>query len=99
MNERQVRLYLTAVGIKSGIITLIDENGNIVYYRQRGIDKLTNEQRAKLIHYGLLASNWDKYRELPKYISISYEDPTIMGRARASYPKPEELLKAMKAGK
>lgn len=88
------RQYLTAITIVSGIITLINYNGNIQYYRQRGIQKLTDMQRNKLIHLGLLQKNWEMFPELPSYISISFEDPKIMGRARASYPNPSEILKA-----
>lgn len=88
------RQYLTAVTIVGGIITLIDYYGNLKYYRQRGIQKLTDTQRNKLIHLGLLQKNWEMFQELPSYISISYEDPKIMGRARASYPNPIEILSA-----
>lgn len=95
MTKQKVeRQYLTAVTIVGGIITLIDINGNIAYYRQRGIQKLTDSQRQKLIYLGLLQRNWNTFKELPSYISISFEDPSIMGRARASYPNPEDILKA-----
>lgn len=95
MKTTKQRLYLTAITIVGGIITLIDETGNICNYRQRGINKLSDEQRAALISMGLLQRNWSMYRELPSHISISFEDPAIMGRARATYPKPDEILKAM----
>lgn len=89
------RQYLTAVSIIGGIITLIDLDGNIKYYRQRGIGKLTDGQRQGLIAMGLLQRNWSMFSELPSYISISFEDPESMGKARASYPGMNEIMKAM----
>lgn len=97
--EKKEREYLTAITICSGIITLIDYNGNICYYRQRGIGKFTDKQRQILIGAGLLQRNWEQYKELPRHISISFEDPEIMGRARATYPNPEEIVKALRGMK
>lgn len=88
---KQERQYLTAIAIQCGIISVIDYSGNIVYYRQRGIQRIPEEQRKLLISLGLLARDWEQYKELPSYISISYEDPTIMGRARASYPGLDKI--------
>ena len=99
MAVKKERQYLTAVTIVAGIITLIDYNGNICYYRQRGIKKFTDKQRQLLMSCGLLARNWEQYKELPPYISISFEDPEIMGRAQASYPNPESIVKALQASK
>lgn len=81
------KIYLTAVTIVGGIITLIDENGDIRYYRQRGIDKISKADRQLLIASGMLQLQWEQFPELPKNVSISFEDPTIMGRARVTYPK------------
>lgn len=94
---KQERQYLTAITIVGGIITLLDMTGNICYYRQRGIGKLTDVQRHALIRMGLLQKNWDTYKELPSYISIHFEDPSIMGKARATYPKVDEILKVFQA--
>ena len=35
---------------------------------------------------GMLAPNWKCLPELPSNISISFEDPELMGRARATFP-------------
>lgn len=91
----QERQYLTAVSIVAGIITLIDYTGNIQYYRQRGIKRFSDKQRQVLISSGLLVQNWEKYKELPSNISISFEDPEVMGRAQASYPSPEKITKQL----
>lgn len=93
---KKERIYLTAVSICGGIITLIDYNGNIVYFRQRGINKFNDKQRKLLISAGLLQRNWEQYKELPSHISISFEDPEIMGRARVTYPNPELILEELK---
>lgn len=89
------RKYLTAIAICSGIISLIDEEGQIRYYRQRGIQKFNNKQRSVLIAAGLLRRDWEMYKELPSNISISFEDPEIMGRAQASYPSIDKINKML----
>jgi len=94
MTNKKEREYLTAITIIGGVITLINYEGTICYYRQRGISKFTDKQRQILINAGILQRNWEQYPELPRHISISFEDPTIMGRARATYPNPEEIFKA-----
>lgn len=80
------RKYLTATVIIAGIIELIDENGDIVYYRQRGINQIPQDIKVVLINKGMLNRYWANYKELPKHISISYEDEEVMGRASASFP-------------
>lgn len=92
---KREREYLTAITIVGGIITLIDNNGSIQYFRQRGIKKIPDKQRQILISIGLLQRDWERYKELPSNISISFEDPSIMGRARATYPNPDEIIKAL----
>lgn len=95
MAVKKERQYLTAITICGGIITLLDYNGQVCYYRQRGINKFSDKQRQLLISAGLLQRNWEQFKELPSHISISYEDPEIMGRARATYPNPEEIVRAL----
>ena len=83
---RAPRRYLTAIRIECGIITLIKEDGTIANYRQRGIGNIPKPVVKRLEQLGLLSRNWRKVPELPKNVSIAYEDATIMGRARATYP-------------
>lgn len=99
MAAKREREYLTAITICGGIITLIDCTGNIAYYRQRGITKFTEQQRRVLISAGLLQRNWEQFKELPSYITISFEDPELMGKARATYPNPEDIVKALQCGR
>lgn len=89
------RKYLLAITICGGIITLIDDNGNVVCYRQRGIKRLTDYQRKVLISKGFLQRNWEQFKELPSNVSIYFEDEDTMGKARATYPNPEEIIKAL----
>lgn len=80
------RQYLMATVIVGGIIELIDGNGDIVYYRQRGINQIPVDVRNLLMSKGMLNRYWANYKELPKHVSIFYEDEDIMGRAQASFP-------------
>ena len=57
---------LTAITIFGGIITLLEEDGTIGRYRQRGIDKLSRKTIDGLIWEGKLSPNWREFKELPK---------------------------------
>lgn len=87
--KTQPRRYLTAVTIVAGIITLIDENGEICYYRQRGITSMSPQLKLYLVNAGFLHRNWNTFKELPSNISIKYEDEEILGKARATFPVKE----------
>lgn len=89
--KKQEREYLTAISITGGIITLIQPDGSIGLYRQRGIGQLSLATKALLINHGQLDPWWEKYRELPKNWSIEFEDEEIMGKARATFPVPKAL--------
>ncbi len=82
------REYLVAIYIEAGLITLIEPDGEIGIYRQRGIKQLNKNQIAMVIAQGGLATDWENYKELPKHWSISFEDEEIMGKARATFPNP-----------
>lgn len=84
--KKPEREYVTAISIEAGIITLIEPDGELAQYRQRGIDKLSKQRVAELMGQGLLAPYWWQYKALPSNYSISFEDEEIMGRARASFP-------------
>ncbi len=88
--------YLTAISICAGIITLIDYNGNLCQYRQRGIGRFNHEQRMNLISLGLLQRGWERYEEIPKHIVLSYEDSTLLGKASSKYPTAVKIIKAFK---
>ena len=92
MQNQNQRVYLTAISISGGIITLITEDGDIACYRQRGINSIADKKKRILIGLGLLAQDWQLYNELPKNWSISFEAPEIMGRARVTYPDADKLI-------
>lgn len=85
------REYITAVSIDKGIITLIEPDGLIGFYRQRGIGSLNAAQLQILVSMGLLDARWKQAKELPKNWSISFEDEEIMGKARATFPVPDNI--------
>ena len=92
---KQERIYLMAITIEKGIITLIEEEGNIGYYRQRGIQRINPTIRALLIQRGFLDKRWQTVPELPRNYSIYYEEPDIQGRAVATYPDPNRMLQGL----
>lgn len=86
MEKKNNREYLTAVHIINGIILLIEPDGSLGEYRQRGIQTLSPYAIQNEIKRGRLNANWKKFPELPKNYSIAFEDVEIMGRALATYP-------------
>lgn len=77
---------LMAVSIDGGIITLINEEGEIKEYLQRGVYTMSEEKTRRLIGLGLLNKRWNDYDELPEDVSIYYEDEEIIGKANVTYP-------------
>lgn len=85
--KKKEKRDLTAVLIAAGIIMLLDEQGRTIYYRQRGISNISEEDKGTLVRMGLLHKDWALYKELPREIRIHYEDEFIMGKASATFPK------------
>jgi hypothetical protein len=90
--QTQPRRYLTAVTIVAGIITLIDENGQVCYYRQRGITNISPQAKLYLVNAGFLHRNWNQFKELPSNVTIRYEDEELLGKARATFPYKEASM-------
>lgn len=89
---------LTAVSIYKGVITLIDENGDIKHYMQRGVEALSMMKKAELGRQNLLDFNSAlAYKDLPKDISVEFEDPS-QGKVYVTYneKREKELLKSEK---
>ena len=84
-NKKTSREYLTAITIVGGIITLIEPDGSIGYYRQRGMTRANQVDLENLTKRGIIQSNWRNFKELPPHYSIAYEDTEIMGRAVATF--------------
>lgn len=80
------REYWVAISIVAGIITAVNNDGIVVTYRQRGINQISYEMQMELIRCGFLNRDWKMVPELPKYVSIAYEDEAILGKASATFP-------------
>lgn len=80
---------LTAIAIYQGVMTVIDEYGNVVYYRQRGIDKLSRDKLRAAIASGLLQANILDIPELPKQYKVVYEREDICGKAPEVFTLPK----------
>lgn len=83
--------YITAISIFDGLIQLIEPDGTIGYYRQRDIDKLTPEQFERCVRAGVLRPDIMQFPELPKNYVIEFEEPQIMGKARANFRMPKGI--------
>ena len=83
--SRKQREYLTAIDITGGIITLIEPDGTIGRYRQRGMQRAGAAKINQLVQAGIINPNWHMFKELPKNYSISFEDEDVQGRAYATF--------------
>lgn len=77
--------YLTAISVSGGIITLIELDGTIGYYRQRGMNRVDTGIMMNLIAMGVVNPRWSILQEIPKHYVISFEDPAVMGRAYVTF--------------
>ena len=88
--------YFTCIAIVAGIITLIDADGAIREYRQRGIENFDEKLIFVLQNLGMLDPKWRMYEVLPDNIRLCYEDEYLMGKARAFYPKVELIVEQLR---
>lgn len=93
--EVKEKVYLTALAIDRGLISLINEDGTIGYFLQRGVHCVSEEDRAKLVYKGLLVPNYKNFKELPANYKLEFEEPDIQGRARVSFYTKEQLKKIL----
>lgn len=77
--------HITAIAIWEGVIQLIEPNGTIGYYSQRGIKELNQFQVRSAFEKGRLSAQALTLPELPAHYSISFEDEEIMGKAEAKF--------------
>lgn len=82
-----------AVAIHQGLIQLIEPDGTIAIYRQRGIGSLSDMALIAAVREGKLSSDYVRFKELPRNYRIYFEDETIMGRAQATFPNLERYKK------
>ena len=81
------RLVLTAVTVYKGIIQVIMPNGSIALYAQRGVGELTLDEAVVAIERDIIRPDAFNLPELPTNIDISFEDPSIQGRALAKFDR------------
>ena len=98
----QKKERLLAISINQGVIEVIESNGHINWYLQRGIHSLYKHSREiveREVQLGNLDYRWRELSELPNKYSIEFEDPEIQGKASATYPMKAKLLaEAKKCG-
>ena len=85
MSKKLDRQHLTAITIVAGIITLIERDGTLGYYRQRGITNLPKDQMQMYMMSGALNPSWGSFKELPRNYSITFENERVMGKAYATF--------------
>ena len=79
------RINVIALYVVKGMISLIDTDGEVRVYRQRGIQRLSEVEIAKEIKEGRLNKDWKQYKEVPNNYSVSFECPDIQGRCLVTY--------------
>lgn len=80
------RVVLTAVSIYMGVIQVINKDGSIGFYAQRGIKKLKPDEQAYAIENGIINPKAFSLRELPRNYSVRFED-SCMGRPVVNFNK------------
>lgn len=78
---------VTCIAIYKGVVQVIEPNGNIGYYRMRGIGKLNKVQILNLIGAGELDNNVLNLAELPKEYHCNFEKGAGMGRCVVNFDK------------
>lgn len=76
---------VTVISIQMGVIQLIEPNGSIGWYRQTGLKNFTALDLQRFIREGKLAVNALDFNEVPANYRLSFEEPSIMGRAYKSF--------------
>lgn len=87
MKSNTMRRHLICIGVDRGIIGVITETGEVESYSQRGIRELSLADKCYCIESGILNSKVFNLKELPRNISIQFEEPSIMGKPRATFDK------------
>jgi hypothetical protein len=85
MGKKIPNVHLTAISTHRGIIKIIELSGSIGFYRQKGIEKLSDIVREEQVEWGWLDQNWSLAPVLPEHYKVSYEEPEIMGRFYRTY--------------
>jgi len=73
------------LNISGGIITLLDEEGNLSYYKQKGIARMGRDRKERLIREGVLDREVDRFKALPSKYRLVWEDASVMGRPEDTF--------------
>lgn len=85
MRRIKEKYNVLAISVDRGLITLVERDGSLATYRQRGINKLTPGQLEAAIRVGKLHPRVLNYKELPSNYDIYFEDPTVMGKPHKTF--------------
>lgn len=85
MANKTMRRNLLCLGIDRGIIGVVTETGDIESYAQRGLRGLSLADRCYCIECGAVSPKAFELKELPRNVSIHFEEPSIMGKPRATF--------------
>lgn len=78
---RRIMVEVTVVSVFKGIITLIENDGSIGVYRQRGIKSLGVDTLQNEINSGRLSVSTLCVEDLPYEYKLVVEDEDIQGEA------------------
>lgn len=79
------REYATLVAFDKGVITCVNKDGQIGQFLQRGVGKMTENQKLRAIQLGILTPNYKNYLEFPRWMSLEIEDK-CQGRVTVGFP-------------
>jgi hypothetical protein len=80
------RHYADVINYEKGLITLVQEDGSVGVYTQRGIKELSPLEKSREVKAGRLDPNFMNFRELPGNYTLVFEAPEITGKCTATYP-------------
>lgn len=90
------KVRVTGVWYRRGLVCVIESNGEMVVYLQKGINELTEIERHRFINYGVIVSDWKNFKVIPSNHSIITDDISVTGKIYATY-NPNRVMKCDKA--
>lgn len=88
------RYYVTLVSYDRGIISVVNPDGKIGTYTQRGVHKLNEMQYRMAVGAGMLRPDARNFKDFPKEFTLNNERPDIMGRVKVTF-NIEQLNKSL----
>ena len=87
------KIEVIGVSTYKGIVTCINEHGEIEHYAMGWVGNLSDEGRKRGVELGLLDKNVFNLEEFPEHYIIVKEDPEIQKDLVMDMPKIAESLK------